>query len=78
MIEAISSFFEKAKFDYTILASEYAWVLIVFSVLVVVVVCWIKKRAMKIEENRTFKNRQKVCSALEYSDANPIQQEFDF
>ena len=78
MFEAISSFFEKVKFDYTTLASKYAWLLIVLFRSSCSRGLLDKKRAMRIEENRTFKKRQKACNTLECSNANPIQLEFDF
>lgn len=68
----------EARFDYTILASDDAQLLVAFSILVVAAVWWIKKRTLKFQERRSYWKRQKAGSAAQYLDDRPIQLEFDF
>lgn len=63
--------------DY-ILSSDITYQLIGYSVLVVIVVCWIKKRQLKFQERKIFRKRQKVESVLDELDDSPTQLDFDF
>ena len=78
MFEATISFFERTKFDFTILKSGDAWLLIMFAALVVALIIWVKKRHLKFQERRSFRKRQQVKPVLDELDDNPKQLEFDF
>lgn len=66
-------------FDLSVLAYDAtAQQLAALTILIVIVVIWIKKRSLKAQGRRMFYKRQKRGLLLEEPDDSPTQLEFDF